>query len=84
MIGTVDKGQAKNLDDKISGPSQKPTMEKNRNPGDSKYCLIHGDTCPKGHTSDVCKVLMGQVKQIHDDFEENKKNCEGKWLRRCI
>ena len=79
-IGAADEGQTKNVGHKISGSSQKTATEKNRNKkrdrpnsGGSKHCLIHGDTGPKGHTSDECKVLMAQVKQIRDDFEESRK-----------
>ena len=79
-IGAADEGQARNSGHKISAPSQKHATEKNRNnkrgrpnPGDHHYCLIHGDTGPKGHTSDNCKVLMAQVKQIRDDFEDSRK-----------
>ena len=79
-IGAADEGQTKNSVHKNQVSSQKKATDKQghkKRPrpssGDGNFCLIHGYTGPKGHTSDNCKVLMGQVKQIRDDFEENRK-----------
>jgi hypothetical protein len=79
-IGASDDGQNKSLVHKKQGSSQISATEKKghkKRPrpssGDGNFCLIHGHTGPKGHTSDECKLLQGQVKKIRDDFEENRK-----------
>jgi hypothetical protein len=52
------------------------------NDGDRKsgnFCLVHGDTGPKGHSTNECKVLLGKNKESRNDWKTKASSASAKF-----
>lgn len=72
----ADEGQGKNSSHKNPGSSQKSAprnFDKKRrrsDSGDGNYCILHGNTGPKGHTTAQCKSLPAHAKRVKAAYDE--------------